>query len=316
MLLATAVAVVMVLGHSNQTDLDAQLFKAALDRDAYQIHGLLRHGANVDATADNVATRSALLKLGVYGNLSSARTPLQVAVQQGDAKSVEMLLDAGAQVKVTDNIGNTALAHMYADLFSTTWGPSSKSLTRVTQLLLDHGARIDDTVHVHSWEEVQKLPILITLARKHDQDEPVHPAAMDLLMDHGADITAQDERGFTALFYIAIRGCASDEVAPFLKPGRLETVAAREPSDSAKACLFSHLTWSQRVRLAAQRWESIVSPLAGIGAAWMVVCLESWATGRKEAASERMNLKRERIFWLQKQGASTSFRNRCFVLSK
>jgi ankyrin repeat protein len=112
-------------------------------------------------------------------------TPLMYAVLYGDARSVRLLLENGADPNVKSGVGATALMWSVEDL-------------EKTRLLIEHGAdpnaRSDDGL----------TPLII--AANWFGSSPV----LKLLIDHGADPSAQSPLGVTALYQAAQVG---DEAA-------------------------------------------------------------------------------------------------------
>ncbi|KAI0540440.1 ankyrin repeat-containing domain protein [Xylaria digitata] len=101
------------------------------------LHVLRQHGFEIDSLAP--AWRS-----------GKTSTLLMLAVYAGKIDLVEMLLEAGADVNIVDSDGRTALMYMgvrYGVEFSGEVSDQEAFQTRMTKLLLNHGARIDIRDH-------------------------------------------------------------------------------------------------------------------------------------------------------------------------
>ena len=121
------------------------------------------------------------LTLGVDGLIS--------AVYTKNDGICRMLVEAGAPVQLRDNWGNTVL-HLAASL----------GLEETVRLALDRGADIE-ALDGDGW-----TPLLhYHVARKYDLT-PGHEAVLKLLVDRGAQLSAQCPNGLTALHYAAVQG--------------------------------------------------------------------------------------------------------------
>ena len=151
-----------------------------------------------------------------------SREALFAALQRGAAGDVERLLERGASPNVVDAEGTPAL--MVAALFAD---------ARMVDLLLEHGAdpnRADAsgaTALMWAVPDVAKVRLLLARgasvsAKSQTERTPLlvaaaYPRTVDvlrLLLDHGADLRAQDRAGSTALT-LAVRS-ADVEVVRFL----------------------------------------------------------------------------------------------------
>ncbi len=115
-------------------ELDAALGRAVLERDLEAALGLIRRGAEVEASTEN------------------GKTALMLAAAEGDRVAVATILDAGADVNATNDNGGTAL--MYA---------AAQSRAEVVEALLERGAAVDH-VSGNGWTA-------LTIAAAKDQAE-------------------------------------------------------------------------------------------------------------------------------------------------
>jgi hypothetical protein len=119
---------------------------------------------------------------GVNHRYADGSTPLQWAVYNGDAAEVARLLDAGADVTLSNNYGASpmTLASEVAD-------------TEILRLLLDAGADVDSP-------NAEGQTALMTVARTGNV------AAARLLLEHGATVDARESwGGQTALMWASAR---------------------------------------------------------------------------------------------------------------
>ena len=139
----------------------------------------------VDSLPNAIGTMShekarSLLKNGADPNDPEIKskyreTLLHIAVKNDDPKSVNILLEYGARINETDNLGRTALdiAVQHNDLES-------------VNILLQHGARINETDNLGR--------TALDIAVQHNDLESVN-----ILLQHGARINETDNFGRTAL---------------------------------------------------------------------------------------------------------------------
>lgn len=131
------------------------------DPKAMPIMRALRNG-------DKQTFRSMARRLPNPGNMRGplGTTPLMQAVLYGDAESVRVLLESGADPNIRNEAGTTALMWAVNDL-------------KKTRLLLDRGA------DVNARSEDSRTPLLIAAGRSGSRD------VVKLLLDRGADINAR-----------------------------------------------------------------------------------------------------------------------------
>ncbi len=123
-----------------------------------------------------------LLDRGVYANLGNAeRTPLMAAALGGHPAVVRLLLRNGADVRAHNSGGGTALAQCHLCF---------QNQAEIIRLLLMAGADAEAR-----W---CGTPLLISLADSNAPTESIR-----LVLEHGADINAKDNRGETALMKAA-----------------------------------------------------------------------------------------------------------------
>lgn len=107
-----------------------------------------------------------------------SRPLLHQAIMLNQLKIVELMLDAGAKLEMTDEHGATPL------VASAFWGREE-----ITKSLLKHGAKINA-------KDKNGATAL------HEAARCAHPADVKLLLDAGADPMAKDDRGRTPLDWI------------------------------------------------------------------------------------------------------------------
>ena len=203
---------------------------AAEDGSAAIVEALLAAGAKLnlrggehDSTALGLATRrghvdvvDALIKHGASLNAAdeSGCTPLHVAASNNELPVTEMLLAAGARVDVRDEDGETPL-HVAAD------GNWKNGHPAIIETLMRYGAgSIAFTVN-------GEAPIHLAAQRGHEDATTAllvagadvnlrtkdgvpalllaaeHTGVLNVLIEHGAEVTATDSKGRTALHLAA-----------------------------------------------------------------------------------------------------------------
>src|SRR5258708_22756236 len=114
----------------------------------------------------------------VNGKGPGGATPLLYAALYGDAASVKLLLDAGADPNIRNDAGASALMWAAGDL-------------QKVRLLVDHGADVNAT------SDAGRTPLLIAAGRFGNA------AVVKLLLDHGADTSARSPGLFGDLSVLA-----------------------------------------------------------------------------------------------------------------
>jgi ankyrin repeat protein len=187
--------------HMGWTDLHS----AASAGDAERVRELLKKGADPNAKNE-------------YGN-----TPLHEAASRGHVDVVRLLLEHGADPNIQNEDGWTPL-HVAA----------IRGHVDVVRFLLEHGANPnardkDGMTPLHLMSEYHEF--LSLLLRYGDKDEilkygkpppprwvPFHVEVAKLLLEHGADLNAKNESGWTPLHKAAFWGRV-DIVATLLEHG-------------------------------------------------------------------------------------------------
>jgi uncharacterized protein len=168
---------------------DARLAEAAMKRDTAAVRTLLDQKVDVNAPGkdgtpalhwvvrvDDVETAQLLIRAGADVKLADRYgvTPLFLACSNGNAAMIKLLLDAGSDPNTVDPTGETALmtAVKIGNLES-------------VKLLLDHGAVVDTA------DPTYKQTALMIAARENHSD------VARLLLDRGANVNAQTRTGAT-----------------------------------------------------------------------------------------------------------------------
>jgi hypothetical protein len=175
---------------------------------------LLRVAAHTDGALDATAT---LLDRGaaVSSRDARGRTPLHVAAAANAADTVLLLLQRGASANAVDSDGRTPL-HCAA----------AASAAAAAHWLVGAGAPLETR------DSGGATPLLLAAASTKDDDECIR-----VLLQSGANIDAQDPRGWTAL-HRAMSVNASSCVETLIWRGARKTVRARDgkrPADCTKS---------------------------------------------------------------------------------
>jgi ankyrin repeat protein len=153
------------------------------------------------AAASGVSDKKLQLLLAAGADLKATNddgeTALMKAVQlqhsvrpENRLPMIELLLKSGADVNAVDKRGNTPLLHSLVQFMSEAGGIISRP--EVVKLLLDHGSGVQAT------DQHRKTALMITAVAWKSPFE-----IAQLLVDRGVKIDAQDEKGVSALMIAA-----------------------------------------------------------------------------------------------------------------
>ncbi|HEX5942846.1 MAG TPA: ankyrin repeat domain-containing protein, partial [Anaerolineales bacterium] len=187
----------------NQGVLDTMLIQAAESGDTPTVLSLLDTGANVNATdergrtavmaathTNQVETVRTLINAGADINIRDNRlnNPFLYASAEGLFEIVKLTIDARADPRLTNRFGGTALIPA-----------AERGHIEIVQELL---TRTDvDVNHINNlgWTALLEAIILSDGGERHQQ-------IVQLLVDHGANITIPDKDGITPLEHARARG--------------------------------------------------------------------------------------------------------------
>lgn len=166
---------------------DKDLYQAVTAGNYQKVQSLINEGANVD-----------------YAN-ANGKTPLIEAVyfsnNASHYKIMELLINSGADINAsTTEYGTTAL-FMAVQL----------NYARAVKLLLENDA--DPTATLRGCYNGRT--VLMTAAANRSPNPRVSPDIVKLLIEYGADVTARDEGGKTALMWAEENG--RKDIAAILK---------------------------------------------------------------------------------------------------
>jgi len=223
-----------IMKEPTETDIRSNEFRAyvaAKDGHPWELQSLIeKYGVNPNETdsddmtlldwscrmghADCVAV---LLKKGAYSDQSGLNkyTPLSWAAKFGNDEVIQVLLAHGVPVDETDGMNHTALMYACANghtdcaqiLLSA--GADPNALARVDNTeMLEKMKKIDNHFQYRrgvrenlDWEELSEGKTPIHIAARHN-----HYEIVEILYRYGADVSARDDRGFTAMYWAAIFG--------------------------------------------------------------------------------------------------------------
>lgn len=145
--------------------MSTELVEAVRSGDAGRVQQLLAVGADAN------------------GHDSDGATPLMLAAHAGDLAMVKVLLAAGADMNASDERGWTALAKAAYN------AELNRGFADVAQALIDAGANVEAPI------TYGVRPLM--LAAGYGET-----AVVETLLQAGADVTARNEGGFTALMMV------------------------------------------------------------------------------------------------------------------
>ena len=232
--------------------------------------------------------RKFLAQSGVDVNAKDATrtgcTALMYAARQGSSQCLKVLLDAGADVNVKNNVGYTALWYALDSAFedctdilldagadvSVADSSMSKLLTkavvvendRIVTLLLDAGADVN---------EGHYKPLIHAVLQSNQQ-------YMKLLLDAGADVNAMDREGRTALLSLSLESRCPLKYAKLL----LKAGANVNKTNETNSALVSHFY---------QRFYHDKNFLELLYAAGELVDLPRWIQDEEGRSGRQLSLK-------------------------
>ena len=121
-------------------------------------------------------------------------TPLMLAIENGHTNTVNVLIQYGANVALTDDSGFTALHYACIDHGS----------LEVLRYLFENGADVNACSSV--------TPLMMAI-------ENGHVSAVTFLTERGADVTRTDECGYKALHYACINNSSPEVFSCLLEKG-------------------------------------------------------------------------------------------------
>jgi ankyrin repeat protein len=194
--------------HGSDAQCEKPLAVAISDGPTEIVKILLEHGANVnggseelgkpitDAVSSDRCPQEMVCLLLAYGanpDGSSRHIPLHMAIRSRNEAVARLILDAGADVRVTDETGRNSLHVLCSEhpIHYRIWEMNS-----ITEILLDAGVDINATDESHGTALIMAIEIgFFDLAR--------------LLVLRGADVNAVDATNGTALMMAAKAGALS-----------------------------------------------------------------------------------------------------------
>lgn len=185
------------------SDLDEELLRAAETGDVAAVTTALRQGADVNARGFNFG-RTALMEasmrsfVDVMGALLSAGADVNLRGELGESAlicaassrggdSIRLLLANGADPKVVDRDGRTALIWM-VDIQFHRQQDTSDSIKPL----------VDAGTDVNGQDETGETALMVAVAG-HDPFD-VRTTVLTALVENGADVNATDHNGETAMF--------------------------------------------------------------------------------------------------------------------
>ncbi len=196
------------------TGLDRKLSIAISEEKQRQAAWLIQDGANINARSKGLLPRD--------------MTMLQVAIwYRWSIKSINILLNSGADANARDALGNTPLIYATRD-------QAALSLELVEQLRR-HGAAINTA-------GAKRMTPLMYAALYSDS-----PELVSMLLHAGADVTAADQDGWTALMHATRARHDSDKIAKILLAAGAQVNRTHRGGGTAlmSACLHGNARCAQ-----------------------------------------------------------------------
>ena len=194
-----------------QKELDYALIDAAADDGADRVKELIALGASINAVNDR-------------GWFQEGYTPLMRASMYGNTEAVKLLLDAGADIKLTSRHGLSSF--MMA---------CSNGYIEIAELLLKHGADIDR--FGNGWNP-------ITAAAMHDCQKMI-----TFLLENGADINRANHRGETALMMVCRNAVGKKKAIKLLLAAGADVNAADKEGQTALMGLASENGYTELMHI-------------------------------------------------------------------
>jgi ankyrin repeat protein len=231
---------------------------AAMDHASSPLHLASLH--------DHFKTMQLLIQRGAdvtsRDNLNS--TPLHLAALRGGTDSVELLIEHGSDVNARNKENLTPL-HLAL------YRVSAESVQLFTQHEVDVTGQDNSDVVGMLWNaRARTVEILIrhgadVHARDEDNSTPLHLAsscgranAIQLLIQHGADVTAPDKNGSTPLHLASDSyGPTSESIQLLIQHGA--DVTALDKNDSTPLHLASSRGWTDAMQLLIQHGADVTA---------------------------------------------------------
>ena len=191
------------LGGEERVTVNEQFISSAEAGDTVQVLQLLQDGADINATdklgrtavlaatyQNEVETVKALIQEGANINIQDNQLDNVIlnSGASGNLEIVRLAIEAGADMTITNRFGGTALIP----------AADRGHVEVVKELLTTSDVDVNHINRLH-WTALLEAVILGDGGKKHQE-------IVQLLADHGADLTIGDEKGVTALEHAEERG--------------------------------------------------------------------------------------------------------------